>query len=497
MSHRTAVHDLKSLVQSFHSLIVIETVEEERVRALIAEVAGDLRLPLYEWSVSAGFNHLHGSAVEGTQDALSMLKHIHTELQSPEAIFLLKDFSAHLNSPSTARLLRELGQKFQATQSTFVLTGDPVELPKELEELAIRFSLELPDDEELRRVVRTALDMMGRRKQVRVDLSRDEAQRLVHALSGLTINQARQVVCHAIADDDALTADDIQRVIRSKGEIVQRGGILEFYPADENKFEIGGFTRLKAWLDSARLGFSREAREMNLDAPKGVLIVGVQGCGKSLAAKFIARQWQLPLLKLDAGRLYEKYVGESEKNFRRATMLAAAMAPVVLWIDEIEKAFAQSGSAESDGGLSQRLFGSLLTWLQEKRSEVFVVGAANDLMRLPPEMLRKGRFDEIFFVDLPKRDERVAIFAIHLQLRNQDPRRFDLDRLADATDGYSGAEIERSVISALYRALQMRTAATTEMILEAVQATVPLSVSRREDIERIREMARGRFTPVS
>jgi len=497
MSHRTAVHDLKSLVESFHSLIVIETVEEERVRALIAEVAGDLRMPLYEWSVSEGFNRVHGTAVEGTQDALEVLKHIRAELQSPEAVFLLKDFSTHLNNASTSRLLRELVQKFQANQSTIVLTGDPVELPKDLEEMSIRFALELPDDEELRRVVRTALDMMGRRKQVRVDLSRDDAQRLVHALSGLTVNQARQVICQAIADDDALTADDIHRVIRSKGEIVQRGGILEFYPADENNFEIGGFARLKSWLDSARLGFSREARQMNLDAPKGVLIVGVQGCGKSLAAKFIARQWQLPLLKLDAGRLYEKYVGESEKNFRRATMLAAAMAPVVLWIDEIEKAFAQASSAESDGGLSQRLFGSFLTWLQEKRAEVFVVGAANDLMRLPPEMLRKGRFDEIFFVDLPKRDERVAIFGIHLRLRNQDPKRFDVERLADSTDGYSGAEIERAVISALYRALQMRTAATTEMILEAVDATVPLSVSRREDIERIRDVARSRFTPVA
>lgn len=497
MSHRTAVHDLKSLFQSFHSLIVIETVEEERVRSLIGEVAGDLRMPMYEWSVSEGLHRVHGATVEATQDPLAMLKHIRTELQAPEAIFLLKDFSTHLGSPNTSRLLRELAQKFQATRSTFVLTGDPVELPKDLDDLSIRFALELPDEEELRRVIRTALDVMGSRKQIRVDLSREDAQRLVHALSGLTVNQARQVICQAIAADDALTADDIQLVIRSKGEIVQRGGILEFYPADENNFEIGGFSRLKAWLDSARLGFTREAREMNLDAPKGILIVGVQGCGKSLAAKFIARQWQLPLLKLDAGRLYEKYVGESEKNFRRATTMAAAMAPVILWIDEIEKAFAQAGSAESDGGLSQRLFGSFLTWLQEKRAEVFVVGAANDLMRLPPEMLRKGRFDEIFFVDLPKREERISIFGIHLRLRNQDPGRFDLERLADATEGYSGAEIERAVISALYRALQKKTIPSSELILESVQSTVPLSVSRREDIERIREVAKGRFTPVS
>ncbi|MGZ5494770.1 MAG: AAA family ATPase, partial [Thermoanaerobaculia bacterium] len=477
MSHRTAVHDLKSLVLSFHSLIVIETVEEERARALLAEVATDVRLPMYEWSVSQGLNRVHGAAVEGTQDAMAMLKHLRSDFEPAEALFLLKDLGPHLTNPNTSRLLREIVQKLQSTRATIILTGEPVELPKELEGMSVRFDLELPDEEELRRVVRSALDAMGRRQQIHVDLSRDDAQQLVRALSGLTINQARQVICQALVADGALTAEDIERVIRSKGEIVQRGGILEFFPVEENSFEIGGFARMKEWLDNARIGFSREARAMNLEPPKGVLIVGVQGCGKSLAAKFIARQWQLPLLKLDAGRLYEKYVGESEKNFRRATTMAAAMAPVVLWIDEIEKAFAQSTSAESDGGLSQRLFGSFLTWLQEKRAEVFVVGAANDLMRLPPELLRKGRFDEIFFVDLPSRDERVQIFTIHLRLRNQDPRKFNLGHLSDATEGYSGAEIERAVISALYRALQKHTAPATEMILEAVEATVPLSVS--------------------
>ncbi|MCU1349515.1 MAG: putative ATPase, family, partial [Acidobacteria bacterium] len=258
-----------------------------------------------------------------------------------------------------------------------------------------------------------------------------------------------------------------------KGEMIERGGILEFFPVEENTFEIGGFARLKSWLESARVGFSEEARALNLDAPKGVLLVGVQGCGKSLAAKFIAREWELPLLKLDAGRLYEKYVGESEKNFRRATAMAEAMAPVILWIDEIEKAFAQATSGDADGGLSQRLFGAFLTWLQEKKEGVFVVGAANDLTRLPPELLRKGRFDEIFFVDLPTRDDRKNILTIHLGLRKQDPAQFDLNRLADVTEGFSGAEIEQAVISSMYRALQRRTRPSTETILEAVQSTVP------------------------
>ena len=279
--------------------------------------------------------------------------------------------------------------------------------------------------------------------------------------------------------------------------MIEHGGVLEFFPIAGNKFELGGFERLKGWLERARIGFTPAARDLNLEAPRGILIVGVQGCGKSLAAKFVARQWDMPLLKLDAGRLYDKYIGETERNFRKATGLAEAMAPVVLWIDEIEKVFAQGGSGESDGGLTHRLFGSFLTWLQEKNADVFVVGAANDLMNVPPELLRKGRFDEIFFVDLPTPDERKKIFRIHLLLRKQDPAPFDLEALAKATDGFSGAEIEQVVISGLYRSLQKKESLTTEALIDAANSTVPLSIARREDIEQIRDMAKGRFTPVA
>jgi hypothetical protein len=494
MSHRSSVHDLKSLVLSFHSLIAIETVEEDRVRSLLMELATDLKLPFFEWSLTSGFNRVHGSTITGTQDALAALHHI-DQIENTDAIFLLKDMARHLDNPNIGRALRELAQKLTSTRSAIVLTGEPIELPKDFEALAVRFTLEMPDISELRDVVRLAVESISARQRVQVDLTRDDALRLVQALQGLTINQARQVIAQAIVEDGKLTAADIHTVIRCKGQMIERGGILEFFPVEENNFELGGFARLKSWLESARIGFSEEARALNLDAPKGVLFVGVQGCGKSLAAKFVAREWQLPLLKLDAGRLYEKYVGESEKNFRKAAALAEAMAPVVLWIDEIEKAFAQGGSAESDGGLSQRLFGSFLTWLQEKKDEVFVIGAANDLMNVPPELLRKGRFDEIFFVDLPTREERMAIFAIHLRLRKQNPDLFDLAALADATDGFSGAEIEQAIISALYRSLQKKQPLTTEALVEAVRSTTPLSVSRAEDVARVREIGK-RFTAV-
>jgi hypothetical protein len=496
MTHQRSIHDLKGLILSFHSLIAIETVEEERVRALLNDIAGDLRLPLFEWSIASGFNRVHGAKIEATEDPLAALKHI-VGIENTDAIYMLKDLAPHAANANVARVLREVAQKLTSTRSAIVVTGEPIELPKDIDQIAVHFDLEMPDEEELRSVVRSVLDSVGRRQQVRVDLSRDDAQRLVHSLAGLTLNQARQVVAQAIITDSQLTVADIDTIIRTKGEIIARGGLLEFYPSEENRFELGGFSKLKTWLDSARLGFTPEARALNLAPPKGVLFVGVQGCGKSLAAKFVARQWQLPLLKLDAGRLYDKYVGESEKNFRKATTLAEAMAPVVLWIDEIEKAFAQSGSADSDGGLSQRLFGSFLTWLQEKKDEVFVVGAANDLMRLPAELLRKGRFDEIFFVDLPTAAERGGIFSIHLRLRKQETSAFDIAALANASDGFSGAEIEQAVISSAYRALQNHKPLSTEGVLEAIRSTVPLSVTRAEDIERIRKTAVGRFMPVS
>ena len=494
MSHRASVHDLKSLVLSFHSLIAIETVEEERARSLLREVAVDLRLPLFEWALTTGLHRFQGAAIGDTRDPLAALRHIET-IADTDAIYLLKDLAPHLNHPNMSRPLRDLAQRLMSTRSAVVLTGDPIELPKDIEALSVRFTLQLPDEGELRDLVRTVIDSVGARQKVSVELTREEAQRIVQALAGLTLNQARQVIAQAIVNDGRLTGNDIQTIIRCKGEMIERGGILEFFPPEENAFELGGFARLKGWLESARVGFTPEARALNLEAPKGILLVGVQGCGKSLAAKFVAREWQLPLLKLDAGRLYEKYVGESEKNFRKATALAEAMAPVVLWIDEVEKVFAQGGSAESDGGLSQRLFGAFLTWLQEKEQAVFVVGAANDLMSVPPELLRKGRFDEIFFVDLPSPAERESIFAIHLSLRRQDPSKFDLPALAAATDGFSGAEIEQAVVSALYRSLQKKQPLTVEAIVDAARSTTPLSVSRAEDISAIRDLGR-RFTPV-
>ena len=496
MSNRASAHDLETLIQSFHSLIAIETVEEERVESILREVAADLRQPLYTWSLTTGLQRSHIGSIEGTTEALMALQYIESEAP-PDGIFLLKDLVPHLSAHNVSRTLRDLAQKLTATRSAMILTGEPLELPRDLDSIAVHFRLHLPNDQEMLEMIRSVVDAVGTRQRIEVDLTRPDAQKLVRSLAGLTLSQARRVIAQAIVHDNKLSAPDIERVLRSKGEIIEKSGVLEFFPVESNACELGGFARLKSWLDEARTGFLPEARKMNLRPPKGVLLVGVQGCGKSLAAKFIARQWGLPLLKLDAGRLYDKYVGETEKRFRKAIALAEAMAPVVLWIDEIEKAFSSGGSADADGGLSTRLFGALLTWLNDKTAGVFVVGAANDLMGVPPELLRKGRFDEIFFVDLPEEAERQSIFSIHLQLRKQPAQSFDLAALSGASDGFSGAEIEQATVSALYRSLHARVPLTTAALLEALKSTVPLSITRREDVARLRAEAQGRFRPVA
>jgi SpoVK/Ycf46/Vps4 family AAA+-type ATPase len=360
----------------------------------------------------------------------------------------------------------------------------------------VHYDLRMPSADELRPVLRNVLRSLQRTRQVDVDLSPEDLDRFLAALSGLTLNQARQAIAHAVIHNGRLDASDVERAQDRKAEILREDGLLEYYPAEDNPYELGGFGRLKCWLERASAGFSAQAREMNLEPPSGILLVGVPGCGKSLAARYVARSWKLPLVKLDAGRLYDKYVGESEKNFRKALALAESMSPVVLWIDEIEKAMAQSGGGD-DSGVSRRIFGAFLTWLQEKQEQVFVVATANDLSALPPELLRKGRFDEIFFVDLPDAAEREAIFAIHLRQRKQDPAAVDLSALVEASDGMSGAEIEQEGKRSLYEALHRKQPLDTAMLVCTLESTLPLSVTRREQIEALRREGRERFVPVA
>jgi hypothetical protein len=492
----TSIHDIKTLVLSFHPVIVMETVEEERVSDLLVSVAAQLNMPLFEWSLTRGLTRIGDASPINrmTANPLPLLQHV-AGLRVA-AIFFLKDFSRHLTEAAVARQFRDLAEQLSKARSTMVLTGATVELPPDIEPLAVRYQLQLPDREEMEKIFNAVIQSLGKSVMRDVQLTPEEREAFMGALRGLTLNQARQAIASAVVSDGCLTGKHIQVVLQRKAQMIREGGLLEYYPVEDNAYELGGFANLKAWLERERMGFSQEARNLNLGAPRGILIVGVPGCGKSLAAKAIAREWRLPLLKLDAGRLLDKFIGESEKNFRKAIAMAESMAPVVLWIDEIEKGIVATGGGEADAGLSRRLFGAFLTWLQEKRQEVFVVATANDLSLLPPELLRKGRFDEIFFVDLPDPQEREAILKIHLTLRKQNPAQFDLAQIVTACDGFSGAEIEQAVVAGLYRGLSSKRALNTELLLEEIGHTIPLSVTRREDIARLREIAQGRFVSV-
>jgi hypothetical protein len=496
MDRSTCIHDLKTLMLSYHPVLTIETVEENRVSSLLRSTAAALRLPLFEWTIARGLARPPKEvALPGTEQPVQLLQHMRS--MRIEAVFHLKDFSAHLKEPLIVRLFREVSQVFMQSRSTIVLTAEAINLPREIEHNVVPYDLCLPGRDELSQVVDTVIRSLRAQSSIKVELRRTDKDGILQALAGMTLNQARQTIAFCALEDGKLSREDIRRILDRKAQVVKDDGLLEYFPAEGNRFSLGGFEKLKAWLQRVQVGFTDQARTLNLAPPRGILIVGVQGCGKSLSAKVIARQWNLPLLKLDAGRLFDKYIGESEKNFRKAISLAESMSPVVLWIDEIEKGMAPTGSAEGDAGLSRRLFGSFLTWLQEKKHDVFVVATANDLSILPPELLRKGRFDEIFFVDLPNAREREEIFTIHLRLRKQDPQKLHLEKVVYATEGFSGAEIEQVVIASLYRALYLKRVLDTDLLIEEIRATIPLSVSRKEDILKLRESVRGRFVPVS
>jgi MoxR-like ATPase len=495
VSSATTVHELKTLVLSYHPAIAFDTVEEERVEALADVVGAELEIPVYTWALTRGLVRKPTAHASGeTRDPAALLAHLRS--LRAHGIYVLRDFARHLSDPAVCRAFRDAAQDLAQAKASMWIVGAGHDLPADAAAHVVHFPLELPGKKELGEVVTTVVRSLRDRSPARVELSKADLERLLGALSGLTLNQARQAVARAVLRDGKLHADDIPFILEHKAELLGNEGLLEYFPAEDNAWELGGFAGLKAWLERAQVGFGAEAAALGLPAPRGILLAGVQGCGKSLAAKFVARSWGLPLVKLDAGRLYSKWAGESERNFRRVIGLAETMAPVVLWIDELEKSFASFGSSEYDGGTSQRIFATLLSWMQEKKKPVFVVATANDVFRLPPELMRKGRFDELFFVDLPAAAEREAILRIHLARRKQDPAAFDLAPLVAASEGMSGAEIEQAVVSALYGALHAKRPLDAAMLLAELERTVPLSVTRREDVARLRELARGRFVPV-
>jgi len=407
------------------------------------------------------------------------------------------DLLPHLRDAKVRRALRNvLSQITRYDRGTrLILIDASDDLPGEIAAQATRFELSLPDRDELRQIVKSVLKQVHTEAPVRIEIRKREFEAILRNLQGLSRRQARQVILECVANDRTLDAEDVNRVLAEKRRLLATGGLLEYIETPVDLSEIGGLRRLKRWLRQRRSALSEDAERFGLPAPRGVLMLGVQGAGKSLCARAIAAAWQRPLLRMDVGALYDKYVGESERKLRDALRQAEVMAPIVLWIDEIEKAFASAAAQSTDGGLSKRMFGTLLTWMQDHTAPVFLVATANDIEALPPELLRKGRFDEIFFVDLPRAGVRREIFAIHLRKRGRDPAKFDLDALAEASEGFSGAEIEQAVVSGLHEAFDRGEELSTEHILRAVRGSPPLSVTMREKVEALRTWARDRCVP--
>jgi hypothetical protein len=388
----TTVHELKTLVLSYHPAIAFDTVEEERVEALADVVAEELDIPVYTWALTRGIVRKPTGHPSGeTREPAALLAHLRS--LRAHGIYLLKDFARHLADPAVSRAFRDAAQELAQAKASMWIVGAGHDIPAEAGAHIVHFPLELPTRKELGEVVTTVVRSLRERSPAKVELTKADLERLLSALSGLTLNQARQAVARAMLSDGSLHAGDIPAILAAKAEMLGRDGLLEYFPAEDNAWELGGFAGLKAWLERAQVGFTPDAAELGLPPPRGILLAGVQGCGKSLAAKFVARSWRLPLVKLDAGRRYSKWTGESERSLRRVILLAESMAPVVLWIDELEKSFASFGSGEHDSGTSQRIFATLLSWMQEKKKPVTVplsVTRREDVERL--RETARGRF---------------------------------------------------------------------------------------------------------
>jgi SpoVK/Ycf46/Vps4 family AAA+-type ATPase len=489
--------DLELILRSRMPIVVIETRDESRLLELLKAItisrASDHYVPLFRWTVTDGLQRLDISLEPQMHNAqpTEVLRHIRAVAKP--GTYVLLDFHPYLDDPVNIRLLKDICIQFNSVSRHLVLISHAIPLPKELESFSARFDMALPSEEEREDIIkRVATEWTAENPGSRVQIDRKAHRMLIQNLAGLTDRDTEQLARNAIYHDGAISKSDLPLVMQAKYELLNRGGILHF-EYDTKKFsDVGGLTKLKAWIMQRKSVFLDRLASPMLDSPKGIMLIGVQGCGKSLAAKATAGIFGVPLLRLDFGSLYDKYHGETERKLRESLGTADIMAPCVLWIDEIEKGIA---GRDSETGTSQRVLGTFLTWLAEKKTQVFVVATANDIGSLPPELVRKGRFDEIFFVDLPGGTVRKSILDIHLRLRGQDSHLFDLDQLATATRGFSGAEIEQAVVSSLYAAHATKSALQTRHLLEEISRTRPLSVVMAEPVNKIRRWARGRTVP--
>jgi SpoVK/Ycf46/Vps4 family AAA+-type ATPase len=489
--------ELNILIQAQYPLIYLVTSEEERAEkaiALIAQAKSHQRR-VFVWTVTHGIVEYGQSRHITQHNTVSPEAAIQWVIQQKESgIYIFKDLHPFIDAPATTRWLRDAIASFKGTQKAIILMSPMQQVPIELEKEVVVLDFPLPDLTELNQVLSQQLEQSKARRT-----TTETREKLLKAALGLTHDEAEKVYRKAQVKAGRLTEGEVDIVLSEKKQLIRRNGILEYIEEDETLDAVGGLEELKRWLKQRSNAFTERAREYGLPQPKGMLILGVPGCGKSLIAKTTSRLWGLPLLRLDMGRVYDgSMVGRSEANLRNALKTAESISPAILFIDELDKSFAgTSGSADSDGGTSSRIFGSFLTWMQEKTSPVFVMATANRVERLPGEFLRKGRFDEIFFVDLPTAEERQQIFTIHLSKRRRDIARFDIEQLAKVSEGFSGAEIEQALIAAMYEAFAQDREFTQLDIIAAIKATLPLSKTMTEQVTALRDWARQRARPAA
>jgi len=503
-----------SLLRARFPYIYVGTWEEERVLGLIRETARNAELvrtprAVFTWSITDGLVGPSAPPKEQCEAPLDALAYV---LRYGEpAVFVFKDFHVMFGNDkreqdqNVVRKLRDLSPLLRNSPKpkNIVFLSPVVKLPLELEKEITVLDFELPGAAEIRELLRGMIESNKKSGRLAVDLGDADLDNFAHAALGLTLHEAENAFARAMVKDARLDRQDIESIYEEKRQIVAKTGIVEFVRSDVDIADVGGLENLKRWLKKRDKSWLEAAQRYGLPAPKGVLLTGVPGCGKSLLAKAIGSAWQLPLLRLDVGRVFGMYIGMSEENIRSALRTAEAVAPSILWVDEIEKGFARSG--EGDGGTSTRIFATFLTWMQEKTKPVFVIATANDISALPPEMLRKGRFDEIFFVDLPNRRERAVIFSLHLKKKIRDPQVLGSLRitdeaclkLAEATEGFIGAEIEQVVVAALFEAFAESRALAWTDFGRAIKSTVPLSVTQAERITELREWANQRAVAAS
>jgi len=490
---------IELLIRARYPILYVVSWEETRVRDQVAEVAKRRNKRLFEWSATMGITPA-GTPIQSqkgrnpaTRDPLVALDQVIDQVEP--ALFLLHDFHPFLqkNNFAVIRRLKEIAIHLKNSYKTILIVSPILEVPPELEKEITVIDFPLPCAADLSTLLDRIVEEVKDNMKVAIDLNPDGREQLLKAALGLTLTEAENVFAKIIVSDGRLDASDVPQVFAEKKQILRKTGLLEYYESQEKFGQIGGLDCLKEWLGKRQAALTDRARAFGLPPPKGILLLGVQGCGKSLCAKAVSALWNLPLLRLDVGRMFGSLVGSSEENMRRAIRIAESVAPAILWIDEIDKALAGSGgSASTDGGTTARVFGTLLTWLSEKTEPVFVIATANDISQLPPELLRKGRFDEIFYVDLPSAEERREIFRIHLAKRRRKAEAFDLALLAEAAKGFSGAEIEESIISALFDVFSAGKDLETEDVRKAIGETVPLSRMMEEGLTRLRAWADGR-----